>query len=345
MIEKDNYSLLSHNTFGIAASARHFITYDSVADLQAVVAHVRTDYADEPVLHIGGGSNLLFLSDFNGVVLHSAIKGIERINEGECGRLRVGAAVVWDDFVAYCVEHGFHGVENLSLIPGDVGASAVQNIGAYGAEVKDVIAEVETVDLHEGTVRVFPVSECGYGYRQSVFKSTLRGRYAVTHVLFKLSREFRPDLDYGGVREALRHSGIRPEAVTAEELRRTIIDIRKAKLPDPTRQGNAGSFFMNPVVEHGEYERLKADYSTMPHYDMGHGGVKIPAGWLIEQCGWKGRALGRAAVHDRQALVLVNRGGATGKDILDLCEAVRTDVLKKFGIAIQPEVNFIGTAS
>ena len=248
-----NYPLLSHNTFGIEAHADRFVAYDSVEDLRQVVRRLRADSPDVPVLHIGGGSNLLFLSDFKGVVLHSAIGGIECEEQPDGIRLRVGAAIVWDDLVAYCVEHGFYGLENLSFIPGEVGASAVQNIGAYGAEAKDVITAVEAVGLRDGEVRVFDVSECGYAYRKSIFKEEWRGRYAVTHVHFRLSSTFRPNLDYGGIREALSAGGIRPEEVTAQDLRRVVIAIRKAKLPDPKVQGNAGSFFMNPVVSREAY--------------------------------------------------------------------------------------------
>ena len=325
-----NYPLLSHNTFGIEAYADRFVAYDSVEDLRQVVRRLRADCPDVPVLHIGGGSNLLFLSDFKGVVLHSAIGGIECEEQPDGIRLRVGAAVVWDDLVAYCVEHGFYGLENLSFIPGEVGASAVQNIGAYGAEAKDVITAVETVGLRDGEVRMFDVSACGYAYRKSIFKEEWRGRYAVTHVHFRLSATFRPNLDYGGIREALSAEGIRPEEVTAQDLRRVVIAIRKAKLPDPKVQGNAGSFFMNPVVPREVYEAIKGDYPDVPHYEVDAERVKIPAGWLIERCGWKGRSLGRAAVHDRQALVLVNKGGATGRDILALCEAGRAVPLRHF---------------
>ena len=218
----------------------------------------------------------------------------------------------------------------------------MQNIGAYGAEVKDVITAVETVGLQDGEVRMFDVSACGYAYRKSIFKEEWRGRYAVTHVHFRLSATFRPNLDYGGIREALSAEGIRPEKVTAQDLRRVVIAIRKAKLPDPKVQGNAGSFFMNHVVSREVYEAIKGDYPDVPHYEVDAKRVKIPAGWLIERCGWKGRSLGRAAVHDRQALVLVNKGSATGRDILALCEAVRADVLSRFGISISPEVNIIG---
>lgn len=337
-----DYPLLSHNTFGIEARARQFIVYDGADDLRGIVARLRAECPGLPVLHIGGGSNLLFLSDFDGVVLHSAIGGIGREGSGDGIRLRVGAAVVWDSLVAYCVERGFHGLENLSAIPGEVGAAAVQNIGAYGSEAKDVITAVETIDLRSGEARTFGAAECGYAYRRSNFKEEWRGRYAVTHVQFRLSATFRPNLDYGGIREALEAGGLRPEEVTAQDLRRVVIAMREAKLPNPEVQGNAGSFFMNPVVSREAYEAIRRDYPGVPCYEAGNGGVKIPAGWLIEQCGWKGRSLGRAAVHDRQALVLVNKGGATGRDILALCEAIRADVLTRFGISLRPEVNFIG---
>lgn len=344
MLKKEYHcSLLGHNTFGIEAQAACLMTYDDERGLHEALECIGREFKGRPVLHIGGGSNLLFLSDFDGVILHSAIKTWDVVEEtSDDVVVRVGAGIVWDDFVAECVKKGYYGVENLSLIPGEVGASAVQNIGAYGAEAKDVIEKVETVCLADGSSRVFDASECGYGYRQSVFKSTLRGQYAVTAVWFRLSRHFIPNVAYGGIRHALDEAGIALDKVTAEDVRRVVIEIRQSKLPDPKVTGNAGSFFMNPIVEKDVYERLAAAYPGMPHYMLDDGRVKIPAGWLIEQCGWKGRALGRAAVHDKQALVLVNLGGATGEDILRLSDAVRTDVRERFGIEIRPEVNMIG---
>lgn len=344
MLKKEYHcSLLGHNTFGIEAQAACLMTYDDERGLHEALECIGREFEGRPVLHIGGGSNLLFLSDFDGVILHSAIKTWDVVEEtSDDVVIRVGAGIVWDDFVAECVKKGYYGVENLSLIPGEVGASAVQNIGAYGAEAKDVIEKVETVCLADGSSRVFDASECGYGYRQSVFKSALRGQYAVTAVWFRLSRHFIPNVAYGGIRHALDETGIALDKVTAEDVRRVVIEIRQSKLPDPKVTGNAGSFFMNPIVEKDVYERLAAAYPGMPHYMLDDGRVKIPAGWLIEQCGWKGRALGRAAVHDKQALVLVNLGGATGEDILRLSDAVRTDVRERFGIEIRPEVNMIG---
>ena len=251
--------------------------------------------------------------------------------------MRVGAGVVFDDWVEYAIRHGWYGAENLSLIPGEVGASAVQNIGAYGAEVKDLIDQVETIEVGTGKKHVFTREECHYGYRYSRFKGEWKGRMVVTHVTFVLSKTFTPKLDYGHIREELAASGI--QQPTAQELRDVIIRIRQSKLPDPKVEGNAGSFFMNPVVERDCFNRLKAQYPTMPHYEVDGGHVKIPAGWMIEQCGWKGKSMGRAGVHDKQALVLVNRGGATGAEVLALCEQVRADVKEKFGVDIHPEVN------
>lgn len=342
MTEQTNYSLRTHNTFGIEALAHRFITYDSVEDLRKSLVYLREKHPSEPLLHIGKGSNLLFLSDFEGTVLHSEITSIEVFPQGDDVYLRVGAGVIWDDLVAYCVAQGLYGIENLSLIPGEVGAAAVQNIGAYGTEVKDIIERVETLELETGCERVFENVECEYGYRRSIFKETLRGKYAVTFVWIKLSCVWQPNLDYGGVRRALEEAGIVPERVTAEELRKVIISIREAKLPDPKVCGNAGSFFMNPVVPQEVFESLAVDYPDMPHYEAETGRVKIPAGWLIERCGWKGRTLGRAGVHDKQALVLVNKGGATGADVWNLCMAVHDDVKQTFGIEIHPEVNCIG---
>jgi len=236
------------------------------------------------------------------------------------------------------VTRGWSGAENLSLIPGEVGASAIQNIGAYGMEAKDLIVRVETVELATGERRTFSNSECQYAYRSSVFKRELRDRYAVTHVVYRLLKEFVPRLDYGHIREVLPTDA---EKITVQSVRQAIINIRRNKLPDPKNMGNAGSFFVNPIVSDATYRMLREVHPRMPHYETEDGRVKIPAGWLIEQCGWKGRELGAAGVYARQALVLVNRGGATGADILRLCEAIQRDVKEKFGIEIQPEVNII----
>ena len=344
-----DYSLLAHNTFGIDAKCRRFLEYSSVEEAQQIVAGL-TD-ADKPLLILGGGSNLLLTGDYEGTVLHSAIMGIEVLGNGglaaaehddallnpEFVFLRCGSGEVFDDVVAYAVEHGYHGAENLSIIPGEVGASAVQNIGAYGVEAKDIIYKVEAVEIATGRVAVFDNQDCHYSYRQSKFKHEWKDKYLVTHVIYRLSRSFVPDLDYGNIRASLAAKHI--ENPTAQQLRDVIIEIRNAKLPDPKVQGNAGSFFMNPIVEKAKFEELAAQYPGMPHYTIDEEHEKIPAGWMIDQCGWKGKSLGRAGVHDKQALVLVNRGGATGEEIVNLCETIRKDVKQKFGIDIHPEVN------
>ena len=347
-----NYSLLAHNTFGIDAKCRRFVEYASVGEAQQLVASL-TD-ADQPLLILGGGSNLLLTGDYEGTVLHSAIKGIQvlssadlkerfgkdndaLVDDADSAFLECGSGEVFDDVVAYAVEHGYHGAENLSIIPGEVGASAVQNIGAYGVEAKDIIYKVEAVEIATGKVVVFDNADCQYSYRQSKFKHEWRDKYLVTHVVYRLSKTFTPDLDYGNIRASLAAKQI--SEPTAQQLRDVIIEIRNAKLPDPKVEGNAGSFFMNPIVEKAKYDELAAQYPGMPHYTIDAEHEKIPAGWMIDQCGWKGKSLGRAGVHDKQALVLVNRGGATGEEIVKLCDTIRKDVFEKFGIEINPEVN------
>lgn len=328
------YSLLSHNTFGIDVSAARFLEYASVEELQQQIAQ---GAVTTPFLHIGGGSNLLFTKDYDGLILHSCIEGIEVTEEDErTVSVRVGAGVVWDDFVAYCVAHGWYGAENLSLIPGEVGAGAVQNIGAYGVEVKDLITAVETVNI-QGDQRVYSTEECGYAYRNSIFKRPENKSVFITYVRFRLSKEEYYTLDYGTIRQEL---GKYPE-LTLPVVRKVIIDIRESKLPDPKVMGNAGSFFMNPIVSKEKLLALQQEYPQIPYYELADGQVKIPAGWMIDQCGWKGKSLGPAAVHDKQALVLVNRGGAKGSDIIALSDAVRASVREKFGIDIHPEVNFV----
>lgn len=328
------YSLLPYNTFGIDVSASRFLEYASVAELKEYIAQ---GAVTTPFLHIGGGSNLLFTKDYDGLILHSRIGGIEvTAEDSQTVSLRVGAGVVWDDFVACCVEHGWYGAENLSLIPGEVGASAVQNIGAYGVEVKDLITAVETVNI-QGYGRVYSVEECEYAYRSSIFKRPENKSVFVTYVRFRLSKEERYTLDYGTIRQEL----AKYPAPTLPIVRKVIIEIRESKLPDPKVMGNAGSFFINPIVAKEKLEALQRDYPRIPYYELPDGRVKIPAGWMIDQCGWKGKSLGPAAVHDKQALVLVNRGGAKGSDIVALSDAVRASVRDKFGIDIHPEVNVI----
>lgn len=333
MIDLKNYNLKTHNTFGIDAKCSRFLEYESVAEAQEVAKILRE--SSIPYIIIGGGSNLLLTKDYEGIVVHSACKGVERRGNS----LICGSGEVWDDIVAKSIAMQLYGAENLSLIPGDVGASAVQNIGAYGSEVKDLIRKIKAVDISTGTVREFDHTECEYGYRQSRFKHEWKNRFLIISVEYELSESFQPRLDYGNIRAELERRNIAEP--TAQQLRDTIIDIRNAKLPDPKVMGNAGSFFMNPIVSREKYEQLAAQYEGMPHYEIDADHVKIPAGWMIDQCGWKGKSLGRAGVHDKQALVLVNRGGATGAEIVALCEAIQKDVKVKFDIDIHPEVNII----
>lgn len=332
-----NYSLLAHNTFGMDVKASLFVEYASVDELKEVLGCPQLMAGKW--LHIGGGSNLLFTGDYDGLILHSAIKGYEVVSEDDQEVVvRVGAGEVWDDFVAYTVAQGWYGAENLSLIPGEVGASAVQNIGAYGVEAKDLIETVETVEVATLQERVFANSDCGYAYRESVFKKELARQYVVTHVSYRLSKFPAFHLEYGNVEAELEKTGL---DLTLDNVRRTIIGIREAKLPDPKVQGNAGSFFMNPIVPRAHYETLQKDYPDMPHYAVDADKVKIPAAWMIDRCGWKGKQLGRAGVHDKQALVLVNAGGATGQEVIALSQEIQKSVADKFGIRISPEVNFI----
>lgn len=332
-----DFNLKEHNTFGIDVKCRRFIEFESVDELLQIVNSL-TD-ADKPLLVLGGGSNMLFTADYEGTVLHSAIKGRVAVQTDEGIMLRCGSGEVWDDIVSLCVSNRMYGAENLSLIPGDVGASAVQNIGAYGAEAKDIILKVEAVDLQTGKMCEFTNEECEYAYRKSKFKGEWRNRFVITYVTYQLSEVFCPCLDYGNIRAELEKRNIK--VPTAEQLRNVIIDIRNEKLPDPKVEGNAGSFFMNPVVPKAKYEELVARFGNVPHYSVDDNNEKIPAGWMIDQCGWKGKSLGKAGVHSRQALVLVNRGGAEGKDIVALCDAIKRDVKDKFGIDIVPEVNII----
>lgn len=331
-----DYSLLPHNTFGMDVKASVFIEYASVEELKEVLSlYVK----DNQWLHIGKGSNLLFTGDFSGIILHSAIKGYEVIHEDTNEVVvRVGAGEVWDDFVAMTVENEWYGAENLSLIPGEVGASAVQNIGAYGVEAKDLIVGVEAIEVSTGKESIFKNEECGYAYRESVFKSSLKYQYLVTHVSYRLKKTPCYHLDYGNIRLELEKQKVH---LALANVRQAIISIREAKLPDPKLQGNAGSFFMNPVISREHFEALLVDYPLMPHYEVDAESIKIPAAWMIDQCGWKGKRLGRAGVHDKQALVLVNLGGAVGAEVIALSEAIQKSVYEKFGINILPEVNFI----
>jgi UDP-N-acetylmuramate dehydrogenase len=337
MVDIQDYNLLNNNTFGIEETCRRYISFDTVDELRNVLLSLLP--SDHPILILGGGSNLLLTRRFEGTVLHSAICGMDVTDCGDDVLLRCGSGERWDDVVEYAVSNGWHGAENLSIIPGDVGASAVQNIGAYGAEAKDIIECVEALDIETAESRMFTAEDCNYAYRYSRFKGEWKDRYVITHVTYRLQKAYSPRLDSGNIQSELDKRGI--VNPTARDVRNLIIEIRNAKLPDPNVEGNAGSFFMNPVVDKQIFDRLVQEYPEMPYYPVDANNVKIPAGWLIDRCGWKGRSLGRAGIHSKQALVIVNKGGARGSDIVALSEAVRQDVKGKFGIDIYPEVNFV----
>ena len=333
---EENYSLLKHNTFNLDAKTRFFMEYYSEEELGRIL---RDEYFQESrSLHIGGGSNLLSINDFNGIIVHSAIKGIEVVKEtSDEVWLRIGAGEVWDDVVKYAVDNGWYGIENLSLIPGEAGAAAVQNIGAYGVEIKDVVEELETYNQLTFEKVVFKNADCQYSYRHSYFKNEHNDPHIVTRVIIRLSKNPKFSLEYGNLRSELEKRG----EFTLKDVRDTVITIRKEKLPDPKVLGNAGSFFMNPIISVDQFEELKALYPNAPAYNAGEGKVKVPAGWLIEQCGFKGKSNGTVGVYEKQALVLVNLGGAKGFEIALLAESVMAAVKDKFGIDIYPEVRYV----
>ncbi|MGM9736160.1 MAG: UDP-N-acetylmuramate dehydrogenase [Candidatus Cryptobacteroides sp.] len=324
------------NTFRMKVTARAFVEYDSVADL----VDLDLEGLPRPLLHIGAGSNLLFTGDFKGTVLHSRISFIEPLGDG---LVSVGSGVVFDGLCSWACDNGLWGLENLSGIPGEVGASAVQNIGAYGVEVKDVIRTVYCYDLQEEEFVHFDNAECLYGYRDSVFKRPdFKGRYIVTHVVFNLSAEPAPRLDYGHIRQAVEEALPQGTELTPSLVRKVVTGIRNSKLPDPKVLGSAGSFFKNPVVGRDVYERIASANENVPHYDLEDGQVKIPAAWLIEQCGWKGRRMGGAAVYDKQPLVIVNyTGEAYPEEIIGLERRIVESVRTKFDIELKPEVDHI----
>lgn len=331
-----HHSLRGYNTFGLNVSADELITYDTTDELISILSEIKSK--GHRFLHIGCGSNLLFTKDFDGIVLHSNIKFIDYVSQNtEQIIVRVGSGVVWDDFCAEMAKNNYYGSENLSHIPGEVGAAAVQNIGAYGVEVESIIHEVETIEIATRKSRVFQVQECEYGYRDSIFKNRLQGQYIVTAVVFRLSTKPIVNLDYGQLQE-LRSQTTTP---SAQEIRQAVIAIRKSKLPEPTELGSAGSFFKNPVISIEFFQNLSSKYSNIPHYVINEEQIKIPAAWLIEQCGWKGKCHGGAAVYDKQPLIIVNKNQATATDIMELAALIQQSVYDKFKINLYPEVNYI----
>jgi UDP-N-acetylmuramate dehydrogenase len=331
---QENIPLRQYNTFGIQAIARHFAVISSVQDIDEAS---RLQY--NQLLILGGGSNLLLTKDVDGLVLKIDIKGITKVNETDSSVvLKVGAGENWHQFVESCIDANLGGVENLALIPGNTGASPMQNIGAYGVEIKDVFEELEAYDLEEKVVRTFSRSECEFGYRESAFKHRYRNRFVILNVSLRLSRQPVFNISYGAIADELEKMGV--TALSLRAVSQAVINIRRSKLPDPSVIGNAGSFFKNPVVSSARFEELKHQFPGIPHYPAG-AEVKLAAGWLVEQCGWKGFRRGDAGCHAKQALVLVNYGEASGNDILNLSEEIIESVQGRFGVHLEREVNII----
>lgn len=333
----ENRSLKAYNTFGIDVVARYFSTFGTVDELAALL-ETRQFTQSKDRLILGGGSNILFSRDVDGMVLHNKIPGIEMVKEDdESVWIRVGAGMNWHRFVLHCVEKGWAGVENLSLIPGCVGASPMQNIGAYGVEVKEVIETVEAWDIAEKNIVYFSNADCLFGYRESVFKRALKGKFVITNVVFRLSKKPQYRIEYGAIQQELEKSGVTSLSIKA--VSEAVIRIRQSKLPDPAVIGNAGSFFKNPSVSAGQYETLKNEFPQIVAYPNHDGSYKLAAGWLIEQCGWKGYRKGDAGCHEKQALVLVNYGAATGNEIIELSELIIESVGNRFQVSLEREVN------
>ncbi|MDD2279429.1 MAG: UDP-N-acetylmuramate dehydrogenase [Bacteroidales bacterium] len=331
-----NFCLKPLNTFGIDVKSEYYIEIQSIDDLREAIKWVKDNHFEWFVL--GGGSNVLFKGDFKGVVIKPGIVGIDVVAEDEQSiSIKVGAGVEWDNLVEYAVNSGLGGIENLSLIPGSVGASPIQNIGAYGVEAKDTIEYVEGVYID--TLKSFKITkdECKFDYRDSIFKNELKGKVIITHVVFRLSKTPKLIVHYGNLEEELKLLG----GMNIANVRKAVSAIRNSKLPDPKEIGNAGSFFKNPVVDITLVEDLQEKFDKVPYYPVNENLVKLPAGWLIEQCGWKGKQVGRVGVHKMQALVLVNHGGCTGNEVIDLAHRIRESVMEKFNVALEMEVNVI----
>lgn len=330
--------LQPYNTLSVSSKANYFAAVTGREQLQQILIHPTAKRMSKLVL--GGGSNMLFVNDFDGLVLHVEIKGREVIKEtGDAVWLKIGAGENWHETVRYCVEKGWGGIENLSLIPGTVGAAPIQNIGAYGAELEEVFQWLEAVELESGKTCRFENEECQFGYRDSIFKNALKGKMLVTEVCLKLSKHPELNTSYGAIREELQKRDI--EAPTIRDISDIVIAIRQSKLPDPKELGNAGSFFKNPIVDKQIYEQIREQYPNAPGYPMEDGKVKVPAGWLIEATGWKGKEVGNTGTYKQQALVIVNHGGATGREIMGLARKIQQSVAEEFGIELIPEVNII----
>ena len=333
----ENISLKALNTFGVEANAAWFVDIENENDLKLLFSDEQWKNCSRLIL--GGGSNMLFTNDFDGLVIHLKIEGLKSEVEGDDIFVTAGAGVVWNDLVNYCVDNEFAGIENLSLIPGSVGASPVQNIGAYGVELQDVFHSCRAFEISSGEIKVFNKQDCGFSYRDSIFKSDCKGLFIITEVTFKLSGIFKPNVSYGAITEELRKRGIGQPNI--KELSQVISYIRVSKLPDPATIGNAGSFFKNPVIPVDKFIQLQSHFSDIVHFPAGEGFVKISAGWLIEHCGWKGKVVGNTGTWKNQALVLVNHGNATGNEIFSFSSMIVQSVTSRFGILLEREVNII----
>lgn len=331
-------NLTSYNTLHIEAKADSFLSITSREQLVSFFKESRDEFDELFVL--GGGSNILFADNFEGLILHIAIKGREVVEEtDEYIRLKIGAGENWHETVRYCVENGWGGIENLSLIPGTVGAAPIQNIGAYGVELKEVFQSLEAVEVKTGNLKTFHKKDCRFGYRDSIFKNELKGKFVVTGVTLTLSKNPEINTSYGAISRELERRDIQDPTIA--DISQVVMDIRNSKLPNPDELGNAGSFFKNPIVSRQKYEQLKMKYPSIPGYELNAIETKIPAGWLIEEAGLKGLKLGNAGTYKQQALVIVNHGGATGEEVVELSDKIRSSVEDKFGIELVPEVNIV----
>ena len=331
-----NFSLQKYNSFGLDYKADKFIAIKSIEEFSKLAAQRKE--LGVPYFILGGGSNVLFVSDYEGTIIHPEIDGVDIAeNNGENVVVSAGAGVEWDRLVEWSVEKGLHGLENLSLIPGCVGAAPVQNIGAYGKEASEVIDKAVAVNINDGSIRTFTNEECGFNYRDSIFKKELKNKYLIVKVFFKLSVNGGFNLNYGSLEREVNRLG----GATLRNVRQAVINIRNGKLPDPKVLGSAGSFFKNPVVDLNKAELLRNAYPEAPVYEDKTGFAKLSAGWLIERCGWKGKRLGDAGVHEKQALVIVNYGKATGKQIFELSENIKRSVAETFGIELESEVEIV----
>jgi UDP-N-acetylmuramate dehydrogenase len=332
---KKNFSLKSFNTFSINVFAKLFTSISNTNELAQIL-----EYKNKDRLILGGGSNILFTKNYNGLVLKNEIAGIEKINEDDAHvYVRVGAGVGWHEFVLYCINNNFAGVENLSLIPGSVGASPMQNIGAYGVEIKDVFHELDAYNIEEKKLVSFSKNDCAFGYRESIFKNKYKGQFVITSVTFRLNKIPVYNTSYGAIEMELEKMGV--QSISIKAISDAVINIRQSKLPDPKIIGNAGSFFKNPTIQNTQFEKLKTEFPNIIGYAVGEKETKLAAGWLIEQCGWKGYRKGDAGCHEKQALVLVNYGNAIGEEILELSEKIINSVKLMFDVELHREVNIV----